>query len=65
MNLFEFVNKDENDLISSFNQNDISILLRLLKLYKISLREYLGLESDITFGFEYEFAALNPTIIET
>lgn len=65
MELFDFIDKDKNDLISNFDNNDISMLLNLLKLYKISLRDNLGLKDNITFGFEYEFGALNEKLIES
>lgn len=59
MKLFEFINKDSNDLLSNFSYSDLNELLSLLKDYKISYRSSLNIPSFITFGTEIEVCSKN------
>lgn len=65
MNMFNFIGENSNDLLSKMNNKDKEELLKLLKEYKIELRDNLGLKQDITFGLELEFNTNNPNNIES
>ena len=64
MNLFSFINKNDNDILSKFNEKDLNQLLKLLRLYKINYRDSLNLDKNSTFGIEIEFENKNPSRIE-
>lgn len=64
MNLFSFINKNDNDILSNFNEKDLNQLLKLLRLYKINYRDSLNLDKNSTFGIEIEFENKNPSRIE-
>lgn len=55
MEIFNFVNENSNDLLSKMNEIDKKELLELLKSYKLSLKDTLNLDKNITFGLELEF----------
>ena len=64
MNLFSFINKNDNDIFSNFNEKDLRELLKLLKLYKIGYRDLLNLDQKSTFGVEIEFENRNPSRVQ-
>lgn len=64
MNLFSFINENDNDILSKFNEKDLNQLLKLLRLYKINYRDSLNLDKNSTFGVEIEFENNNPSRVE-
>jgi len=59
MDIFNFININGNDYVSKINDSDKIKLLKLLHKYKISLRDELDLDKDITYGMELEFKVEN------
>ena len=55
MEKFDFLNLNSNDEISKMKYDDIILFLNLLQDFKLSLRDNLGLDKNITFGLEIEF----------
>lgn len=53
--MFDFLCDKGNDTLSKMNEKDKKELLELLKQYKISLKDKLNLDENITFGLELEF----------
>ena len=65
MDMFNFIYEDKNDLLSKMNNKDKDELLRLLKEYKIELRNKLNLADNVTFGLELEFNSGTPQKIDS
>lgn len=59
MELFEFINKNDNDQISKMKGNDLQKLFELLNRYYLELRKDLNIDNYITFGLELEFEYAN------
>lgn len=55
MDISNFINMNENNLISKMKYSDKEKLLELLKEYKISLRDKLNINPSHTFGIEIEY----------
>ncbi len=56
-----FLNYKSNDKISNMKYDDIVEFINLLKKYKLSLRDNLDLNKNITFGLEIEFENINSS----
>lgn len=52
--VFNFLNKDSNDLISKMNKQDLDEFLTLLNNYYLEYRTNLGINNNYTFGSEIE-----------
>lgn len=57
-NTFNFLNIKSNDNLSSMKYDDSIEFIRRLRDYKLSLRDTLDLDENITFGLEIEFENL-------
>lgn len=57
----KFLDFKTNDRISSMKYDDILEFLRLLKNYKLSLRDKIDLNKNNTFGLELEFENINTS----
>lgn len=53
--IFDFIYKEENDILSEFNGTDLLKLFVLLDEYYLELRNSLCLDKNDTFGLELEF----------
>lgn len=53
--IFDFVYRDDNDLVSLFNGKELLNYLALLDCYYLELRDNLGFDDSVTFGVELEF----------
>lgn len=53
--IFQFIRPSENDSFSMMSGFDLQDLLYYIDNYYLTLRDNLGLSSDITFGLELEF----------
>lgn len=53
--IFDFLDINDNTLLSEFKKDDLQYLLDLLKSYYISYRNRLNFSFDYTFGVELEF----------
>ncbi len=56
-----FLNLEDNDNLSQIGYNDI---IEMLKEYKLSLRDNLNLNSNVTFGLEIEFENIKTSYDE-
>lgn len=65
MKIFDFIGEKSNDMLSKMSEKDKHELLKLLRDYKISLRDRLSLNQNITFGLEFEFGTDNPSKVES
>lgn len=65
MKIFNFVGEKSNDMLSKMSEKDRHELLELLKDYRISLRDRLALNQNVTFGLEFEFGTDNPSKVES
>ena len=52
--IFRFLIPENNDILSNMNGIDLQELLILLDDYNLEYRELLGIDKNITFGFEIE-----------
>lgn len=55
MELFNFIGKNDNDMLSKLSEKDLDMFLNYLDNYYLKLREELGFDKFITFGLEFEF----------
>lgn len=53
--IFNYVYKNDNDLLSSFSGKELLNYLALLDDYYLELRNNLGFDDNVTFGVELEF----------
>ena len=65
MGIFNFIGEKSNDILSKMSEKDKHELLLLLKSYKISLRDRLALDPNVTFGLEFEFGTDKPSKVES
>ena len=54
MEIFDFINKEENLLFSKLSKKDLEEIIYYLNLYLLEYRKTLNLESKDTFGIEIE-----------
>ena len=62
--IFEYLNPNDNIVLSEFNEYDLYDTLRLINQYYLEFRKSLGLNERITYGFELEFEHANNKRIE-
>ena len=53
--VLSFLGKDSNVKISEISNSDRVMMMCLLKQYYLSLRDRIGIDSNISFGLEIEF----------
>ena len=54
LEIFNYLNPNDNDILSNLNGYDLQDLLFALNNYYIEYRNYLGFNNNITFGMEIE-----------
>lgn len=57
--MFKYLDKSSNNILSEFNGLDLQELLDKLNYYYIFYRKKLGVKKDVTFGLEIEFEYSN------
>lgn len=62
--LFNYINPEDNNQISSMNKEDLKELLYYINNYYLELRQNLEIENYITFGLEIELEYTKENIIK-
>lgn len=57
--IFEYLKRNDNTPLTSFQGYDLSDMLRLINQYYLEFRRKLGFGENITYGFELEFEHSN------
>ena len=63
--IFNFLEPDDNDVLSEMDGFDLQDLIILLDDYYMQLRKVLGLDNNITFGLEIEYENIKNDKIRT
>lgn len=61
--VFKYLNPNDNDMLSEFNNSDRYNMISLINKYYLELRNRIGVSSDITFGVEIECDGATTKII--
>lgn len=62
--IFNYLNINDNDMLSCIDINELDYILKLINRYYLEYREILGLGSDITFGLEIEMEHFKGTVYD-
>ena len=61
-NSIEYLNPNDNLMLSSLSGDDLQEIVNILNSYKLEYRDFLNLDSDITFGIEIECEQIKEII---